>query len=262
MRLCMAPLFSSSSGNSTYIGTEKTGLLVDAGLAGSNICDALKSIDAITPSAILITHEHTDHIKGAGVISRKFDIPIYANAETWEQMEPKIGAVAQKNIRVIDTESEFFIGDICAKPIPLSHDAANPVGYSFFGGGKKVCTMTDTGKLTKNMLDAAAGSSIVLLESNHDIEMLKCGKYPYKLKMRILSGKGHLSNNDAGKGAIDLAKRGVRGILLGHLSRENNFEELAYSTVRDTLEASGVRVGKDIALAMTHKFRVTGRFDL
>lgn len=263
MNLCIAPLFSGSGGNATYIGTESGGLLVDAGLSGSAIVSALAQIDR-TPAeldGILVTHEHIDHIKGIGVLSRKYDLPVFANAETWEQMRGKLGRVAEKNIRIID-DGEFFVRDMMITPIPLSHDAANPTGYAVSAHGKKVAVMTDSGKVTKAMFERAAGSDIMILESNHDVNMLKCGKYPYHLKTRILSNKGHLSNADCGKAAAELIAAGVRGILLGHLSKENNFDELAYRTVYDTLISEGIVPGRDAALAVAKKTEVTGYFAL
>jgi len=263
MKLSIAPLFSGSGGNATYIGTESGGLLIDAGLSGSTIISALQQIDKKPTdlSGILVTHEHIDHIKGIGVLSRKYDIPVFANAETWEAMQDKVGGISLKNMRMID-DGEFFIRDMMITPIPLSHDAANPTGYAVSANGKKVTVMTDSGKVTKQMFDRAAGSSILLLESNHDVNMLKCGRYPYQLKARILSNKGHLSNIDCGKAAAELIGRGVRGILLGHLSKENNFDELAYQTVYDTLIAEGIVPGRDAALAVAKKTEVTGYFEL
>lgn len=263
MKLCISPLFSSSSGNSTYVGTEKVGILVDAGRPGKYIEQALQGIGKSPKelSAILVTHEHSDHIQGIGVLSRKYDLSVYANARTWEAMEGKIGGIASKNMRVID-DGEFFVGDICARPIPLSHDAADPVGYSLSAGGKKLGIVTDTGRITRSMLDALMGANIVLLESNHDVDMLKTGRYPQRLKSRILSGKGHLSNADAGLAAIQLVERGVRGILLGHLSKENNLETLAYQTVSDVLASESILPGRDVALATTKKNSVTGFFPL
>ena len=263
MSLSVAPLFSSSSGNCTYIATERSEILVDAGMAGKYIESALKQIGkrAGDIGGILVTHEHTDHIRGVGVLSRRYGIPVYANAGTWAAMEAKLGEIPQALIRVVDGE-EFFVGDICVHPIPISHDAAAPVGYALMGGGRKVSVLTDTGHITKAMRDASQGSAIVLLESNHDVDMLNCGRYPFRLKTRIHSGTGHLSNEDAGRAAAELARRGVRGILLGHLSRENNFEELAYKTVLDALAMENIAVGRDMALATTKKDAVTGYYTL
>ena len=263
MKLCMAPLFSSSSGNSIYIGSEKSNILIDAGVPGSKVESALLEVghQASEIDAILVTHEHTDHIKGVGVLSRRYDIPIYANAKTWEQMEGKLGAIAPKNVRIFE-ESDFFIKDLCVQSFSVSHDGADTVGFNVFCAGKKVTVMTDTGKVTHEICDHAKGASIVLLESNHDVDTLKCGSYPYQLKMRILSGKGHLSNADAAKTAVKLAEFGVRGILLGHLSRQNNFDELAYETVYTELVNNGILPGRDVALQVAKKDWVSGLFEI
>ena len=263
MSLSISPLFSSSSGNCTYIESDQTSLLIDAGMAGGTleraICDIGKKPGDL--AAILITHEHMDHIKGAGVLSRKYDIPIYANAPTWECMEKKIGEIPSRNIRLID-DGEFFIRDICVQSVPLSHDAAKPVGYALAAKGRKVGVLTDTGRITGGMLDAYEGSAIVLLESNHDVDMLRGGRYPYYLKSRILSNKGHLSNADAACYAIELVKRGIKGILLGHISRENNHKKLAYDTTCAALRDQGICVGKDVALAAARRSCVTGYYTL
>ena len=261
MNLQISPLLSSSSGNTSLLSTESTTLLVDAGAAGSLIEKAIREV-GFSPASlggILITHEHLDHIKGAGVLSRKYDLPIYANAATWEQMQPKIGEVALHNIRIIDN-NEFFLGDFCVLPIPLSHDAARPIGYSLMAGGRKITILTDTGKVTPKMLDAAEGSTIVLLEANHDVAMLQSGPYPARLKHRILSGRGHLSNDNAAEAAIALCCRGVRGILLGHLSSHNNTKQLAYDTVRAACERAGIQVDRDLALRTANRRSITGTY--
>lgn len=262
MKLAVSPLFSGSSGNATYIGSEKTGILIDAGVAGSNIKAALETIGKKPEelSGILVTHEHIDHIKGIGVLSRKYDIPVYANAATWENMS-KVGDIALKNIRVIDKE-DFFIGDLTVTPNPLYHDAADPMGYTVSAYAKSVSVMTDSGKVSKAMLDIAGRSTIVLLESNHDVDMLKCGSYPYKLKSRILSSHGHLSNIDCAAAAAELVKRGVRGVILSHLSKDNNFPELALTTVTDGLKEQGIIPGRDVSLRVAERNTVTGYFEL
>ena len=261
MKLSIAPLFSSSSGNSIYIGSEKTNILLDAGVAGSKIEKSLKEIGILAEKldGILVSHEHTDHIKSIGVLSRKYDIPIYANEKTWQGMEKKIGPVSSKNIVVID-HGDFYIGEIGVNPYSVSHDGADTFGYSFYHQDKKISIMTDLGVATKKLAECVSGSNIVLLEANHDVEMLKCSKYPYYLKRRILSNKGHLSNEDSAKMAYELALRGVKGILLGHLSRQNNFYELAYQTVAGHLTKMGVVPGKDVALAVAYRDKTTGFF--
>lgn len=261
MGLEIAPLFSGSKGNCIYVGTETSKVLVDAGYSCSKIAAELKKVDVSMTDidGILVTHEHSDHIGGVGVISRKYDIPVYANEQTWEQMQTRVGQVHSKNIRVID-EQDFYVKDLCVQPYAISHDAVRPFGYSLTAGGKKVSVMTDLGHVTEKILKQAEGSSIVLLESNHDVEMLKCGPYPYYLKRRILSTHGHLSNDDAAQTACRLVQSGVRGILLGHLSEKNNFYELAYETVCGILQQNGITIGKHVAVGMAKREGVTGLY--
>ncbi len=261
MALSIAPLFSGSKGNSILIGTEETKVLIDAGYSCKKIEQELQKVQENlgNVSAILVTHEHSDHICGIGIISRKYDIPIYANEPTWQSMINKIGNVAEKNIRTIGLD-DFYVGNLCVQPYEISHDAAWPFGYSVCCEGKKISVMTDTGKVSKSLLEQVRNANIVLLESNHDVEMLKCGPYPYNLKRRILSTKGHLSNEDAASVALSLAECGVRGILLGHLSENNNFYELAYKTVTTHLEQNGVFVGRHIALGLAKREGVSGQY--
>lgn len=259
MNLCIAPLFSGSGGNCIYIENGDTQILIDAGCSCARIEAEMQKIERSLAdvSAVLITHEHSDHIAGIGTISRKYDIPIYANEPTWMEISAKSGEIKKKNIRVID-KADFYIQDLCIQPFEVPHDAAWPFGYSVSAGGKKVSVMTDTGRATEEALRCVEGSGIVLLESNHDVNMLTNGRYPYPLKKRILSPHGHLSNDDAAKAALRLALSGVKGILLGHLSESNNEYELALRTVGTYLGQNGVVVGKHIALGVARREGVTG----
>lgn len=243
-------LFSGSSGNSLFLRTENTRLLIDAGLSAKKIVKALHSIgeEPTELSAILISHEHSDHIRGAGIISRMFDIPVFANANTWTVMEHEIGPVRVENKKDFVTGTEFEIGDIFIKTFPIPHDASEPVAFNFFTGNRKITTATDIGHINKELLACFDLSDLILLESNHDVEMLKVGPYPWSLKKRILSDKGHLSNEIAGKVVAYMAEKGTRQFLLGHLSRENNFPELAYQTVRNVLSEKNIDIDTDIML--------------
>ncbi|MBO4848540.1 MAG: MBL fold metallo-hydrolase [Clostridia bacterium] len=258
-----SPLFSGSSGNCSVISTGGTTVLIDAGMPGKAIVSALADVgvDPHDISAIVVTHEHSDHIKGIGIISRRFDIPVYANEGTWRAMSPFIGDIAMKNIRTFVTGQNFYIGDIDLTPFRTSHDAAEPVGYSFFHKGRRIVYMTDTGCAPESLRETAAGADLLFLEANHDIDMLKNGPYPYQLKRRILSDKGHLSNAAAGELLNKLYPTGVRRVILAHLSRENNTETIAYNTVRHSLEEGGI-AEKDVFLAVAHRDRVTGVFEL
>ncbi len=243
-------LYSGSSGNCIFVGDERTKILIDAGLSGKKIIEALTSIgeNPAEISAILVTHEHSDHTRGIGILSRKFDIPIFANEKTWASMECEIGPVTIKNKLCFTTGAEINIGSLCVKPFSIPHDASEPVGYSFFSGSKKLTSATDIGHMNKTLLKELEDSDVLLLESNHDVEMLKVGPYPWHLKKRIMGDHGHLSNEMAGKVIAYLAEKGTRQFLLGHLSKENNFPELAYQTVLNALTEKKINVGTDVTL--------------
>ncbi|MBR3928049.1 MAG: MBL fold metallo-hydrolase [Clostridia bacterium] len=264
MELLFSPLFSGSSGNAVYVGEGDGGILVDAGVSCARIVKELEKIGVKPESlkAILITHEHTDHISAAGILSRKFDLPIYATEGTWGGMADKVGAVQSKNVRIIDARQDFYIGKINVCPFSIPHDASDPCGYTFFSGNLKASIATDIGCVREGWLNAVAGSDIVLLEANYDEDMLKAGKYPYTLKKRILGRSGHLSNDDAGKAAAELAKRNCRNIILGHLSKENNFPELADQTVRLALTEAGCEIGRDVNLSIARRDGFSGLFQL
>lgn len=253
MRFCS--LASGSSGNCQYIETDKAKLLIDAGLSGKKIQEALVSIevDPSTINGILVTHEHRDHIHGIGILSRRFNIPIYANENTWVSMKPQIGEVKEENIIVFDTDRFFEINDLNIHPFRTSHDAIEPVGYSFYNKDIKISIVTDTGYVSEEVKENIKNSHLFLIESNHDVEMLKVGKYPWYLKKRILSENGHLSNDDAGRLLAEILCGSNEYILLGHLSKENNFPELAYQTVANILTEKGIDITKDICLELTYR---------
>lgn len=251
-------LFSGSSGNAIFIGTQRTKLLVDAGLSARRIFDALVSI-GVKPSelnAILISHEHKDHIKGAGIISRKLNIPVYASEGTWSAAEREIGPLSLKNVLWFTPGCEFEINDIRINAFPIPHDASDPVGFNFYAGNRKITIATDIGHVNRQLIQCLDGSDALLIESNHDIEMLKVGPYPWWLKKRILSDEGHLSNEMAGEVVAWMAERGTKIFLLGHLSKENNFPKLAYQTVCNSLLKKGITPGRDVMLDVALRDRV------
>lgn len=264
MELMFSPLFSGSSGNAVYVGCDGEGILVDAGVSCARIVKELGVIGVKPESikAILITHEHTDHTSAAGILSRKFDLPIYATYGTWSGMQDKIGPVQEKNVRIIDANQDFFLGKINVCPFSIPHDASDPCGFSFLAGNLKASIATDIGCIRDGWMNAVEGSDILLLESNYDEDMLKAGKYPYQLKKRILGRSGHLSNDDAGKAAVQLIKRNVRNIILGHLSKENNFPELAYESVRLALTEAGCEIGRDVSLSIARRDGFSGLFSM
>jgi phosphoribosyl 1,2-cyclic phosphodiesterase len=243
-------LYSGSSGNSVFITDQKTRILIDAGRSGRDIETSLQNIgqDPKDINAILVTHEHTDHIRGVGILSRKYNVPIYANKGTWDAMSNLIGTINSDNIKVFNTNEKFNIGDVEINPFDIPHDAAEPVGYNFYINNKKVTTATDIGHINDNLREHLKKSDILLIESNHDVEMVKVCRYPYFLKQRILGDNGHLSNETTGKLLCELINYGTNKVLLGHLSRENNFPELCYKAVTNILESNNIKVGKDIKL--------------
>lgn len=264
MELRFCPLFSGSSGNALYLGCEETHLLIDAGMSGAKITAELERI-GVSPKAlsgILVTHEHADHIAGVGVLSRRYDIPVYANAGTWDAMRAKLGTISEKNVMLFETGVDFHVGSVDVLPFPTPHDAAEPVGYSFYAGQNKLSIATDLGTVRESWLKHIEGSDLVLLESNHDVDMLKAGRYPYELKRRILGAKGHLSNDAAGKAAVELARRGVRTIVLGHLSGENNFPELAYQSVCTALQLEEIEPGRDVMISVASRDGASGMYIL
>ncbi|NLX70535.1 MAG: MBL fold metallo-hydrolase [Clostridiales bacterium] len=255
MGLKVCSLSSGSSGNATYIGTDRANILVDAGLSAKYIIKALKHIN-ISPSdldAILVSHEHTDHIKGAGVLSRKFNIPVYANQQTWEAMKDKLGNIKSNNMRIFYTNMDFYIKDINVQSFAIPHDAAEPVGFCFYHGNKKISIATDLGHTNNSIIRTVMDSDLILLESNHDLNMLQEGSYPWPLKKRIMGRYGHLSNEQAGRALVEMLKGKVIYVLLAHLSKDNNFPQLAYETVVDILNETGIRPGKDVVIDMTYR---------
>jgi phosphoribosyl 1,2-cyclic phosphodiesterase len=252
--MIFCPLYSGSSGNSTFIGTNDTKILIDAGLSGKHIEKALCDINE-NPSnldGIFVTHEHSDHIKGIGVISRRFDIPIYANANTWKSMSSSIGKIKEHNIKVIGGNI-VELNDLTIKRFDIPHDAAAPSGYSVYCKNKKACVATDLGYFSKEVEEEIKEADVVLLESNHDEEMLKVGPYPYYLKRRILSDVGHLSNDACGKAIVEVIKNRRKNIILGHLSKTNNYPDLAYQTVINILNEEGVKLGEDVTITMAKR---------
>ena len=188
-------LYSGSSGNAIFLSTDKVKILIDAGLSGKKIEKALVSIDENPSdlSAILVTHEHSDHIKGIGVLSRRYNVPLYANELTWSSMGDSIGNISMENIKYFETGEIFEICDLSIEPFPIPHDAGEPVGFNFYLGRRKITVATDIGHVDMELTGYMEGSDLLLLEANHDTEMLKVGPYPQWLKMRILGERGHLS---------------------------------------------------------------------
>lgn len=265
MEMTFCPLFSGSSGNALFVQAGRTRLLIDAGKPGKTITQALQSIgvEPQTLDAILITHEHSDHIAGAGVMARRYCLPVYATVETWAAMDAKVGAIPPDLRRTFNKKQDFYLGDVGVVPFAIPHDAADPVGYRLWCGGVSISTATDLGHFSKAVGQAIAGSSLVLLESNHDPDMLKRNPhYSAYLKQRILSNRGHLSNEACANALLQLAESGVRNVILGHLSGENNLPELALGTSQARAEEAGLRLGQDLNLELAWRDRVGGVYTL
>lgn len=227
---------SGSSGNCICVGTDTTHVLIDAGISGKRIESGLNQIDMTCNDleGILITHEHVDHIGGLGVLARRHGIPIYATVGTIEAIKQtkSVGKIDDCLFRTIEPRENIEIGDMTFHPISISHDAADPVAYRFTNGTHKMAVITDLGNYDQNIVDELQGLDALLLEANHDIRMLEMGSYPYPLKQRILGDRGHLSNERSGKLLCELLHDMFGTVMLGHLSKENNYPDLAYETVR------------------------------
>lgn len=259
MSIKFCSLSSGSSGNCQYIETENTKILIDAGFSGKRIETLLSSIgvNPATLDAIFVTHEHIDHSMGVGVLSRRYDLPIYANENTWIGMEPIIKKVKEKNTKAFITEENLHIKDLTIYPFHVSHDALEPVGYVIFYKNVKLSIVTDTGWVNDNMKNKIKNSNLYFMESNHDTQMLRDGSYPWSLKQRIMSNKGHLSNHDAGNVLGDVLSGNNEIVLLAHLSADNNIPRLAYDTVRMSILEQGLDVDKDIRLGMSFRDKTT-----
>lgn len=269
MKICS--IASSSSGNCIYVGTADTHILIDAGISGKKLKAGLEMIN-INPFAIdgiLITHEHSDHIKGLGVISRKYNIPIYTTGPTWSKIITSglTGIIDESLFHKITPDSSFTINELVIHPFNTSHDAVQPVCYTFTKDRKKISVATDLGCYDSYITEKLKDSNVLFIEANHDIDMLKNGSYPHYLKKRILSDKGHLSNEMSGKLIVEVLHENLQYIVLGHLSRENNHPDKARESVGTILGLSrpgsaGTICTGDIQLIVSEREEVTGIIEI
>ena len=233
MRICS--IASGSSGNCIYIGSDNTHILIDCGISGKRIEQGIHDIglDVNDISAVLVTHEHTDHIKGLGVMSRRYGLNIYTSAKTYQAIlrTPGIGEIDPALLGEIGADKPFQIGDLMIRPFRISHDAADPLGFRVQCGKRSTAVATDMGTFDEYTIRQLLDLDTILIESNHDVNMLEVGRYPYPLKRRILSDRGHLSNEAAGLLLNEILHDNMKHIILGHLSAENNYPALAYETV-------------------------------
>ncbi len=255
---------SGSSGNCHFVSYKDTNILIDAGLSGKRIITGLEEINADIEKikGIFITHEHSDHIKGAGIMSRKLDIPIYANFKTWCGMKDKIGNIKEENMIVFDNDKTYELGELKIRPFSIPHDSEDAVGYNIYSDKEKMSIATDIGYITDNIRNNLKGSKLVVLESNYDPNMLMMGSYTYALKKRVMSDGGHLSNEEAASFCTELVEGGTESILLAHLSKENNFPELAYATTKNVLTKNEMIIGKDLTLDVLSRDKVSKVYEL
>lgn len=240
LQLCI--LASGSTGNAVVVKNKEATVLIDAGLSAKKLEQLMNGRDLSCRmiDAILVTHEHSDHIRGLGPIARKYDLPVYANAKTWEAMSDKIGEIDDRRRIVFETGETLDFGKLKVDSYEISHDAAEPVGYSFYDGETKIGLATDLGYISPNVRDHIIDCDVLVLESNHDTEMLRVGSYPWNVKRRILSDTGHLSNQAAGEALVDLLTERTKRVYLAHLSRDHNLMDLARLTVNNILKEHGI----------------------
>ncbi|MBW7573491.1 MBL fold metallo-hydrolase [Caproiciproducens faecalis] len=258
-RLC--PLFSGSSGNSYYIGSSCAGILIDTGRTAKQLNNMLETcgIGIESVKAIFITHEHIDHIRGLRVLASRKHIPVYTSAGTLRALENLGCANGTFQADVIDDKGMECAG-MFIQPFRTSHDCAESVGYRIqTHDGRTVGFSTDLGFLSGTVHDHLAGADLVVLESNHDVGMLKNGPYPYPLKKRILSDMGHLSNQACADELTDLAQKGTTRFVLAHLSSENNTPELAFQTALCSLTLAGLKEEIDFQLSVAPKENIEGK---
>lgn len=245
----IVPLFSSSKGNSYYIQGNGSAILVDAGrnLKQLELALAANGLSMREVRAICVTHEHTDHISALKVLLKRYDIPLYASRGTLEYLanNDKVPPTARLNV----IEDVIETADFRIRRVQTSHDAAEPCGYFITTpDGRRVSVVTDTGYLTDDARTAIARSHLAVVESNHDIDMLREGMYPYILKKRILSDNGHLSNAACADALPGFVGAGLTRIILGHLSEENNTPHLALNESIDALNRAGMALNADYTI--------------
>ncbi len=250
MSLLMRPLFSGSKGNAAYVQAGDVRLVVDAGVSASRLECALKEMGCAADrlDGILISHEHSDHINGLNIFAAKHGVKIYANAETWREMSPKLLRVGAQQRVVVDSGSDFCIRGLNIETYDKPHDAVRSLGFGFYHGGVRGAIVTDLGYMPKTLLQRLCGCQMLLLESNYDEQMLLYGGYPEYLKRRIHGRRGHLSNDACGQALCELVNAGARQVALMHLSEENNTPERALGTVEHILLQAGLRPGRDVRL--------------
>lgn len=258
MSLTFCPLASGSKGNSYLVSGNKTKILIDAGLTAKAICQRLNEIDVLPEDidGIVVTHEHSDHISAIKVLAKNYNIPVFANEKTMFEILKKQCLSENKLIRTFTNGESFYIGEFDITPFRTPHDSACSCGFSVFYKGNKVTVATDIGHMTRGVLNACENSDILVLEANHDEQMLMNGPYSQYLKQRILGANGHLPNSICGKTAAYLLDHGLKQLVLAHLSEENNTPQLAYDTVKGIIEEKGAVIDKDVYMDVAQQHSV------
>ena len=243
-------LASGSTGNAIFVESGEHSFLVDAGLSGKQMEGLFQGIERKMSdlTGILVTHEHSDHIKGVGIVARKYKLPIYANEKTWKAMDPLIGEIPVEQKFHFDMETVKTFGNVSIESFGVSHDAAEPMFYVFHEGEKKLVLITDTGYVSDRMKGIISNADSYVFESNHDVQMLRMGKYPWNIKRRILSDVGHVCNEDAAIAMSEVIGDRTKHIYLAHLSLDNNMKDRARMSVGQTLESRGVGLGEQVHL--------------
>lgn len=252
-------LASGSTGNVTYIETPEHKVLVDAGLSGKKIANLMASIDRDINEvdSLFISHEHTDHCHSAGILARKYGMDVYANQGTWDAMAHKIGNVPAELCHVFDPNTTLGLGDLDVESFSVSHDAAEPQFYELHHAGKSFVIITDTGYVSEHVEGVIKDADGYLFECNHDLEMLRIGRYPWPLKQRIIGDEGHLSNEDGANALMDVIGRHTKRIYLGHRSQDNNLKSLAHLTVASMMTERDFGVEHDFQLYDTEPEQAT-----
>nr|WP_106782011.1 MBL fold metallo-hydrolase [Lysinibacillus timonensis] len=243
-------LASGSTGNAIYVESDEHAFLVDAGLSGKKMEQLFAKIDRDMSklSGILVTHEHSDHIKGLGVVARKYKLPVFANEKTWSAMDGLVGNIPDEQRFLFNMETVQSFGSLSIESFAVSHDAADPMFYVFHENNRKLVVITDTGYVSDRMKGIIRGADSYVFESNHDIGMLQMGRYPWSIKRRILSDVGHVSNEDAAIAMSEVVYEKPTQIYLSHLSKDNNMKDLARMSVSQTLQSCGILAGEFVHL--------------
>jgi len=257
-------LASGSSGNVTYIETPEHKVLVDAGLSGKKIEELMNSIGRSLKDVdkLFVTHEHIDHIKSVGILARKYGMDVYANEKTWEAMAGKIGKIDSMQKNIFEAGKTKLFGDLDVESFAVSHDAADPQFYLMHHDNKTFAILTDTGYVTDRVTGMINNADAILMEANHDVEMLRYGSYAWNLKQRILGDEGHLSNEDGALTLANIIGDKTKQVYLGHLSQENNQIPLAHLTVEQILQENDLNVNHDFNLFDTRPDEATKLADV